>query len=61
VILDCGDSSPLLDMECCDLSQLWDFGVERSITGEDPVPPADRDNLSQMTAAWLRWASEHGY
>jgi hypothetical protein len=37
------------------------FWALRSITGEDPVPAQARGNLAQMTAAWLRWASQHGY
>jgi len=39
---------------------LW-FWALRSITGEDPVPTTARGNLGQMTAAWLHWASQHGY
>ncbi|MCS6976086.1 MAG: hypothetical protein NZM31_03620 [Gemmatales bacterium] len=37
------------------------FWALRAITGEDPVAPEDRGKLSAMTAAWLRWAEEHGY
>src|SRR5437868_470512 len=37
------------------------FWALRAITGEDPVPPASRGDLRQMTAVWLKWASEHQY
>ena len=33
----------------------------KAITGEDPVPAADRGNLPRMTSAWLRWAEIHGF
>ena len=32
------------------------FWALKSITGEDPVPPADRSKLQAMTRAWLDWA-----
>lgn len=37
------------------------FWALQSITGENPVPESARGNLGQMTAAWLHWASQHGY
>jgi hypothetical protein len=37
------------------------FWALKSITGEDPVPPADRGKLQAMTQAWLDWAEGHGY
>jgi len=37
------------------------FWALQSITGEDPVPPADRGQLRKMTEAWLRWARTNGY
>ncbi len=37
------------------------FWALKAITGEDPVPPADRGNLPKMTAAWLNWGRTHGY
>lgn len=37
------------------------FWALRAITGEDPVPPADRGKLRSMTQAWLAWARAHGY
>ncbi len=33
----------------------------KSITGEDPVPEADRGSVPKMTGAWLQWAQKHGY
>ena len=37
------------------------FWALKSITGEDPVPPADRGKLQAMTQAWPDWAKEHGH
>ena len=37
------------------------FWALKSITGEDPVSPADRGKLRAMTQAWLNWAEGHGY
>ncbi len=37
------------------------FWALKSITGDDPVAPADRGNLPKMTSAWLRWAHTNGY
>lgn len=37
------------------------FWALKSITGEDPVPEADRGSVPKMTAAWLQWAQKHGY
>jgi hypothetical protein len=37
------------------------FWALKSITGEDPVVPADRGNIRKMTAAWLTWGREQGY
>lgn len=37
------------------------FWALRSITGENPIPPADRGCLPRMAEAWLRWGEEHGY
>lgn len=31
------------------------------ITGDDPVPVADRGDIVKMTEAWLRWGNDHGY
>jgi hypothetical protein len=37
------------------------FWALKAITGEDPVPAADRGNISRMTHAWLNWAAAHGF
>jgi len=37
------------------------FWALKAITGEDPVPDADRGNLERMTQAWLVWGARHGY
>ncbi len=33
----------------------------QSITGEDPVPEADRGQRPKMRAAWRAWGREHGW
>ena len=40
--------------------RLWVWALSE-ITGEDPVPSADRGNIVKMTDAWLHWAKAHGY
>lgn len=37
------------------------FWALQAITGENPVPPADRGRIQAMTQAWLDWAETHGY
>ena len=37
------------------------FWALKALTGEDPVPPADRGNRPAMAAAWLRWGRENGW
>ena len=37
------------------------FAALKTITGAQPVPPADRGQIDKMAEAWLRWAREHGY
>ena len=52
--------------ECIDIPELdrepdyW-FWALQAITGEDPVPPAHRGDLSKMAAAWIRWGKQQGY
>ncbi|RMH08653.1 MAG: hypothetical protein D6704_02720 [Nitrospirae bacterium] len=36
------------------------FWALQAITGEDPVPPEDRGNITSMARHWLRWAEERG-
>lgn len=37
------------------------FWALQSITGVDPVPPASRGNLVEMTDAWLQWGRQCGH
>jgi hypothetical protein len=37
------------------------FWALQAITGENPVPAADRGRIQAMTQAWLDWAAAHGY
>jgi hypothetical protein len=36
------------------------FTALQKITGEDPVPPEDRGNLSRMTEHWITWGRRVG-
>jgi hypothetical protein len=36
------------------------FPALQAITGEDPVPEADRGIVPKMTDAWLQWGQVHG-
>jgi hypothetical protein len=36
------------------------FAALKAITGADPVPPEAAGRIAEMTAAWLRWGTEHG-
>ena len=51
---------PLILQELRNQPDHW-FWALRSITGENPVSPADRGHVSKMAAAWLKWGREHGY
>jgi hypothetical protein len=37
------------------------FWALRAITGTDPVEEEQKGVLRQMAAAWLNWATQHGY
>lgn len=37
------------------------FWALQSISGENPVPLADRGQVAKMTQAWLDWGQLHGY
>jgi hypothetical protein len=39
--------------------RLWVWALPE-ITETNPVPPADRGKIRQMTEAWLRWGKENG-
>lgn len=54
------EALPLIFAELRLKPENW-FWALRSITGEDPAPAEARGNIQQMTAAWLQWASDHGY
>ncbi len=32
-----------------------------ALTGENPVPDADRGDVAAMTATWLNWGRENGW
>jgi hypothetical protein len=51
---------PLLLRELEQRPNHW-FVALRSLTGADPVPPADRGGIGPMTEAWIKWGKEHGY
>lgn len=51
---------PLLLHELQTEPDYW-FWALQAITGSNPVPPDANGDLSQMTAAWLRWGRERGY
>ena len=38
----------------------WWLGALREITGENPVPPESRGNLSKMAAHWVDWGRTQG-
>jgi hypothetical protein len=54
------EALPFIFAQLRERPEHW-FWALRSITGVDPVAPADRGNVRQTTAAWLRWASDHGF
>lgn len=37
------------------------FWALKAITGEDPVAPENRGQMSVMTEAWLEWGKNEGY
>lgn len=37
------------------------FWALRALTGDDPVPEADRGRVRAMTDAWLAWGRQHGW
>jgi hypothetical protein len=37
------------------------FWALAALTGEDPVPDADRGDVTAMTAAWLAWGRANGW
>jgi hypothetical protein len=51
---------PLMLRDLAERPRLWVWALPL-ITGADPVPPADRGNITKMSEAWLRWGKEHGW
>jgi hypothetical protein len=51
---------PLLLRELERRPNHW-FAALRSLTGADPVAPADRGHLVLMAGAWIKWGRERGY
>ena len=51
---------PLLLRELEQRPNHW-FAALKSLTGADPVPPADRGRINAMTNAWITWGKEQGY
>jgi hypothetical protein len=51
---------PLLLRELERRPNHW-FAALRSLTGADPVAPADRGHLGRMAESWVKWGKEHGY
>ncbi|MEK6705300.1 MAG: hypothetical protein AABZ06_05885 [Bdellovibrionota bacterium] len=54
------DAVPLILQKLRAQPSYW-FWALKAITGENPIKPEDRGNLSKMTEAWLTWGAEHGY
>ena len=54
------EALPLIFKELSEKPGHW-FWALKSITGENPVSPADVGNVRRMTEAWLNWGREHGY
>jgi hypothetical protein len=51
---------PLLLRELERRPNHW-FAALRSLTGADPVAPADRGHLGLMAESWIKWGRERGY
>jgi hypothetical protein len=54
------DAIPLILAEMKRKPGHW-FWALKSITGDDPVLPAQRGRVKEMTKAWLNWGVEQGY
>jgi hypothetical protein len=60
-IVSMGDSVvPLMLRDLEQEPHFWVWALRR-ITGADPVPVADRGNITKMSEAWVRWGKEQGY
>jgi hypothetical protein len=51
---------PLMLRDLAQRPRLWVWALQE-ITGENPVPVADRGKIARMSEAWLRWGRAKGY
>jgi hypothetical protein len=51
---------PLLLADLAKQPDHW-FTALKTITGANPVDPADRGRIDKMAQAWLKWGTENGY
>jgi hypothetical protein len=51
---------PLLLRELERRPNHW-FAALRSLTGTDPVAPAERGHLGLMAESWIKWGKERGH
>ena len=51
---------PLMLRDLAKEPHFWVWALP-TITGADPVPPADRGNIAKMSEAWARWGRANGY
>ena len=51
---------PLILADLARQPRQW-FWALAAITGEDPVPEADRGRVRAMADAWLAWGRENGW
>lgn len=51
---------PLLFRDLEETGSFW-FWALRSITGENPIPQADRGDIPRVAEHWLNWGREKGY
>lgn len=60
-IISMGDAVvPLLLADLARAPDHW-FTALKTITGSNPVDPADRGRIDRMAVAWLQWGKENGY
>lgn len=50
---------PLILADLAESPEPW-FAALRELTGEDPVPPADRGRPNAAAEHWLAWGRTHG-
>lgn len=53
------DALPLILRELEKEPDQW-FWALKAISGEDPVPPENRGNMTEMRDAWLKWGRDKG-